>query len=418
MNKQTIDIILLSVNTFLYLLCFYMIYKRRKYSCISIRSPTLLLCNNIGGFLMSTTFILFHLFEKNNEIITSGFLVFQTLMMLSFFLRCQRIVSCCQINTDERFDKQMFYDKRYIFQEKYYIKIMLCGLTVLIISLIIADCILPKKLTLNYFTPDDITIAKSTIWLILNFIEQIVMVTYVYLMRINEVKQKIQFELFTFLVSWFVYSNVMAFFDYRVLTHKPITNSDIIQLAFSMFILYICLFLNGYFPVILSYCYHTSISYHFSPQLMNNLYLFLSNENCYGAFSDYLRESNNDNDLFYLRLYTHIMKYKLEFMSEENQQTVVVDEAKEIMATYFNKQNYSDQAFNDVVISIKRNNSGLVDKIQHDIFDEALKYAYLYLGRKFVSYKKTEDFQRLTDKLTLNSYIQCKMCNTGLINKF
>ena len=125
---------------------------------------------------------------------------------------------------------------------------------------------------MNYFTPDDITIAKSTIWLILNFIEQIVMVTYVYLMRINEVKQKIQFELFTFLVSWFVYSNVMAFFDYRVLTHKPITNSDIIQLAFSMFILYICLFLNGYFPVILSYCYHTSISYHFSPQLMNNLY--------------------------------------------------------------------------------------------------------------------------------------------------
>lgn len=418
MNEQTIHIILLSVNTFLYLLCFYMILKRRKYSCISIRSPTLLLCNNIGGFFMTTTIILAQLFKENVNIISSGFLVFQTLMMLSFFLRCQRIVSCCQINTDERFDKQMFYDKRYIFQEKYYIKIMLCGLTLIIICLVIADFILNTSLTLNYFTPNKNKISQSNIWLILNFIEQMVMITYVYLMRINEVKQKIQFELFTFLISWLLYSNVMAFFDYRRIISIPVENGEAIQLAFSLFILYVCLFLNGYFPIILSYCYHTSISYHFSPQLMNNLYLFLSNENCYGAFSDYLRENNRDNDLFYLRLYTHIMKYKLEFMSEENQQAVVVDEAKEIMATYFNKQNYSDEAFNDVVTIVKKNASGLVDKIQHDIFDEALKYAYLYLGRKFVIYKKTEDFQRLTEKLTLNSYIQCKMCNTGLINKF
>ena len=414
MEEQTISIILLSINTFLYLLCFYMIFKRRKYSCISIRSPTLLLCNNLGGFFMTTTIILVRLLKEKKTIIYSGFLFFQTLMMLSFFLRCQRIVSCCQINTDERFDKQMFYDKRYIFQEKYYIKIMLCGLALIIISLVISDCILHTTLTINYFTLNENKKIQTNLWLILNFIEQIIMITYVYLMRINEVKQKIQFELFSFLLSWFLYSNALTLFDYRKFTEKD----EIIQLAFSLVFLYICLFLNGYFPVILSYCYHTSISYHFSPQLMNNLYLFLSNEICYGAFSDYLRESNKDTDIFYLRLYTHIMKYKLEFMSEENQQTVVVDEGKEIMATYFSKQNYPDQDFNDVVIIVKKNSSGLVDKKQNDIFDEALKYAYLYLGRRFVAYKKTSDFQRLTEKLTLNSYIQCKMCNTGLINKF
>ena len=139
MDDQTISIILLSINTFLYILCFYMIYKRRKYSCISIRSPTLLLCNNIGGFFMTTAIILDRLLQEKTQYISAGFLVFQTLMMLSFFLRCQRIVSCCQINTDERYDKQMFYDKRYIFQEKYYIKIMLCGLALIIISLVILD---------------------------------------------------------------------------------------------------------------------------------------------------------------------------------------------------------------------------------------------------------------------------------------
>ena len=88
------------------------------------------------------------------------------------------------------------------------------------------------------------------------------------------------------------------------------------------------------------------------------------------------------------------------------------------MNTYFNNQDYGDQEFAEVASKIKSNINLNVQKVENEIFDEALKYSYMYLGKKFVQFKKTQDYQNLTDKLTLQSYIQCKMCNTGLINKF
>lgn len=417
MEESTWNIILLVINTLLYLICFFMILKRRKYSCISIRSPFLLLCNNIGGFMMTTVMIVNPIIAKdNNYYIPSIFFIFQTMMMISFFLRCHRIVVCCQIKTDERSDKQQFYNKRYIFQEKYYIKIMLVALALIIIVFVIVDVVYSYPFTINFLLHNEnFSKSQANVWIILNFIEQIIMITYGYFMRQNEVKQKIQFELLTFFICWFLFGNLYTLFDYLYVLNK--TENQGVQFGLGLAFLYLCLFLNGYFPVILSFCYHTSISYHFSPQLMNNLYLFLSNEDCYGAFSDYLKSTKIQNDVFYLRLYTHIMKFKLEFISVEDEQ-IIVDEAREIMNTYFNNQDYGDQEFAEVASKIKSNINLNVQKVESEIFDEALKYSYMYLGKKFVQFKKTQDYQNLTDKLTLQSYIQCKMCNTGLINKF
>ena len=418
MEESTWYIILLVINTLLYLICFFMILKRRKYSCISIRSPFLLLCNNIGGFMMTTVMIVNQIIATDNRYyIPSIFFIFQTMMMISFFLRCHRIVVCCQIKTDERSDKQQFYNKRYIFQEKYYIKIMLVALALIVIVFVIVDVVYEYPFTINFLLDNEnFSKSQANVWIILNFIEQIIMITYGYFMRQNEVKQKIQFELLTFFICWFLFGNLYTLFDYLYVLNK--IKHQGVQFGLGLAFLYLCLFLNGYFPVILSFCYHTSISYHFSPQLMNNLYLFLSNEDCYGAFSDYLKSTKSQNDVFYLRLYTHIMKFKLEFISVEDEQ-IIVDEAKEIMNTYFNNQDYGDQEFAEVASKIKSNITNLnVQKVESEIFDEALKYSYMYLGKKFVQFKKTQDYQNLTDKLTLQSYIQCKMCNTGLINKF
>ena len=52
------------------------------------------------------------------------------------------------------------------------------------------------------------------------------------------------------------------------------------------------------------------------------------------------------------------------------------------------------------------------------MFDDALCYTYEKLEKMFRQYNKTEEYQILIDNLNLNSYIQCKMCNTGLINKY
>ena len=54
----------------------------------------------------------------------------------------------------------------------------------------------------------------------------------------------------------------------------------------------------------------------------------------------------------------------------------------------------------------------------YEMYDDALSYSYEYLNNMFRVYTKSEEFQILIDNLNLYSYIQCKMCNTGLINKF
>ena len=297
---------------------------------------------------------------------------------------------------------------------------MLLTLSLIVIVFVIIYVVYTYPFTINFLifslNKKNFSNSQPNVWIILNFIEQIIMITYGYFMRQNEVKQKIQFELLTFFICWFLFGNLYTLFDYLYVLNK--IKHQGVQFGLGLAFLYLCLFLNGYFPVILSFCYHTSISYHFSPQLMNNLYLFLSNEDCYGAFSDYLKSTKIQNDVFYLRLYTHIMKFKLEFISVEDEQ-IIVDEAREIMNTYFNNQDYGDQEFAEVASKIKSNITNLnVQKVESEIFDEALKYSYMYLGKKFVQFKKTQDYQNLTDKLTLQSYIQCKMCNTGLINKF
>ena len=80
----------------------------------------------------------------------------------------------------------------------------------------------------------------------------------------------------------------------------------------SLGICYVFFVLNTLLPLMISCSYKYSTGYHFTPKLMNNLYLFLSNEACYKEFSNYLNrlEGNGSN---YLKIYICIMNYKLGF---------------------------------------------------------------------------------------------------------
>ena len=101
-----------------------MILISKNYICLSIRTPILLLTNNLSWFLI----IIF-----NIKFFKSIFLSFSQIWL--FLLRFQkRIITCCGIKNDEREDIKLFYDKRYLFQEIYYVKLMLkCLLIVLLI---------------------------------------------------------------------------------------------------------------------------------------------------------------------------------------------------------------------------------------------------------------------------------------------
>ena len=74
---------------------------------------------------------------------------------------------------------------------------------------------------------------------------------------------------------------------------------------------------------------------------------------------------------------------------------------------------------NDVVNNVKSNCQMLnKEECTYDMFDDALVVAYEQLQGTFKKYKRSEEYQILIDNLNLNSYIQCKMCNTGLISKY
>jgi hypothetical protein len=237
--------------------------------------------------------------------------------------------------------------------------------------------------------------------------------TYAFAMMIDRVKQKVKFELYGFLFIWFIYWN---FINWIYLTDKiKKEEKQIISLFVSLIALYICLFLNGFFPVILSFCYRTSIAYKFNPKLMNDLYLFLTDEECYNLFSDFLNK-HFPEELIYLKIYTHILNYKLLFFSEESND-IINDELNEIFNKYFEKNNLETKFPNEVINEIRRKFDNL-DNYKNEIFDSAFKLCFINLGKRFLEFKNTKEFQNLYEYLNLLSYIQCKMSNTGLINKF
>lgn len=422
----TINWILFGINLVFFGVCFFFILNRKRYSCLSIRSPGLLIANNFCSFIMSTIVILNEILNKKKEnesidskekwmiIINSFFLLFQVILIISFILRCHRIVVCCEINSDEREDREKFYRKRYLFQQPFYMKILMIVSSVILIIFVIVDLILyyykSCTLLLPFFIKDkqneDCSNLNSMVWMVLSFCELIILITYAYFMTVNEVKQKIRLEIYLFTLTWAIYSNIILFKTIGGETYGP---------YITLLTLYICTFLNGFIPCILSYFYHTSIGYYFNPKLMSNLYLFLSNEDCYGAFAKYIEE--REDGVFYLKLYTHIMEYKLSMFCEESQ-VDVNQERQNIINNYFTNNQKAAELLGEEIIESVQNGNHSSDIKKEDIFDEALKKCYTKLGEFFENFKREKEYQTLADHLAVTSYIQCKMCNTGLINKF
>ena len=437
--------ILFGLNFILYGICCIMIIKRKNYTSISIRSPTLLLCNILGNFFMNTIIILSNIF--NNNTISSFYYLFRFMMILSMILTYERILICCRIERinkeEEEIDKRLLSKKKYLFQEKFYVRLLLVFLLLFIIAMSIIKVIniagVEMFYTFNFIyyynnnnnnnteenkiNVDDIYKSQMLGWIIWNFIEQFVMITYIYRTVIKFIKEKIKTELILFFVIWYIYSTICSFIDYYTKSNPDINkdNINLIVIILSLFINYICLFINGYLPIILSYQYKTAISYHFSPKLMNNMYLFLTNEECYDVFSNYLLKTNNGRGLFYLKLYTHIMKYKLSFVLniDKNQ---IFNDANQIYNIYFanNNNNLYENQIDQVTLKKVRADCQALENNTYtkELFDEALQFVFNELKIIFSLFRNTMEYKHLYNKIRLESYIQCKMCNTGLIKQY
>ena len=111
------------------------------------------------------------------------------------------------------------------------------------------------------------------------------------------------------------------------------------------------------------------------------------------------------------------MNYKLGYKLKINNEQGFV-EAMDLRDEFFDANNIAHLPEN--VFGIVKQECKSLDNnnFQESMFDEALKYCFTELGKIFNEFKKTEEFKELYKNLFLTTYIQCKMCNVGLINKF
>ena len=295
-------IILLIINILLYGACCFIIFRRKTFTCISIRSPLLLILNIIGNFLMTLIIIVTKSLENDWKKISSFFYyITNFLIIIPFCLRFRRIVKCCEIKVDERLELQELYNKKYKYEEKYYIKIMLIVFSILIAILLLSNTIVTRSeaITATFlYEPNDSKLEKANpfIWLGINFIEHLIILTNVYYIYVNQLKQKLGLEVLACFCIWFIYSNIISIFDMSLYL-----NNDI-YIYISLGFCYLFLIFNAILPIIISFSYRYSTSYSFTPKLMNNFYLFLSNETCFNKFKINLFEKN-ENLLVLLKLY-------------------------------------------------------------------------------------------------------------------
>jgi len=404
------------LNFILYGVCCLMIVKRKTFTIISLRSPTLYLITILGNFFMSLVLILYKIIGPN--FFTSFYYLFRMLMIVSFILRYERIILCCGINKNDAADIQQFYTRRYLYIEKYYVRILM---VLFALFLVITIVFILTKLDYfeAFFTQNNNEnnkhyIIKIYIWVVWSFIEQIILVTYLFrTYDIISPRQFVKFELYSFLIICFLYSSFSFWFAF--INNNIENDSELVLVSLASH--YIYLLLNGYLPVIMSFTTKTLVTYHFTFKLMNNLYLFLTNETCYSQFNNYLI-SKEDNGSFYLKLYTHIMKYKLDFVLNINNE-LIFNSAIQLNNTFFENEENARLIEPDIVYKIKKECKLLTNNTYNrNLFDEALQYAYNELTRRFNEFKKSREYNELRAKITLSSYIRCKMCNIGLINKF
>ena len=417
---------LLVFHNIIYFSSFFLVWKRKEYQEISIRSPFLLIMNNVGGYLMSLTFILYEIFkdfnntQMNNYCITLPyqFFIFHMLMILSFYFRCQRVIKCCNLRTIEK--EEEFMKKRYLYTERYYVemlvKIMLCVIILIIVNNYflgykIGDAIIIiipkhfKKCLNNSFDGDTFILY---FWIILNFIECIIIINYTYFIYFSNINKTIKIELFFFFFLWVSNGNIIRLIELFINEVK----SDYISILFVL-ITWLCLVSNTFIPIIYSLNKSSNFNLHLPPKLLNNFFIFMTNEVCFKEFLEYLKLQKESSLDLYLDFYIDIlsMNFKINLNAENLQ---FENEIKHIHRKYIEG---NDDLF---TTEIKAKITNLCESKEFmelglDVFDEALNFSFELLENKFLEFKNTERFLNLVQKFTFNSEIFCRMYNTGLI---
>lgn len=431
-------IALLFVNTFLYGLSLFFVLRKKDDSVFTIRSPLLLLTNNFGGFLMTTTLIVYHIIDNLTDdvsqignfcdYIPDNYIIFHSLFFLSFVLRCDRLIRTCKVKSGNMEDLKDFQNSIHKYLETYYAKLLFLfvGLIVILsVSILVfapmytltpyhlGKCHLDSGVDMSYIT---------FVWIVIGFLENIILVTYCSLIFASDkLTSGVRAELLVFTIVWILFPNALRLFERDV----GITDTDpLVTSLVSVIFLWFCLLLNAYLPWFYLIFSPPEVTYCIMPDHLNNLFIFLTEENCLYSFNDYLKEIKNETmkqkSLFSLKLYTTIMTYRYYFTIEEDY-NLVLEYAKKISDKYFNNPSKELQSLvNAETIDSLMNQSLLMEKneIYLEQYDSVVISCFNYLQQHFEIFQKSMDYEKLYNEIFIRTSIHDALITVGLINKY
>ena len=422
------------INFIFYTISFLLIFSNQHYSAVNISSPLMITLTNICLFVMTSSLISlelvdhFNLLEEYkrsfNQIIPFLFIIGYCVIFISLILRMKRILQCLNLNKivsmNIKNKSKIFYSRRFALDERFYCKVI--TIIIMLIMLLVGffywkngGYIPVPFYFMKYFTntKNEYNISNNLInkicvyWTIIYFIEGIILITYIYKLMIANLIKQIQIEFILQNIFYFI-TFISSRYYYKKNINDLNNNFNNTSLSF-IIISFIYVFLNTYLPIARAIVDKIKINYSFNPKLVTNLYLFLSDEICYYSFSDFLKDSQIDS--YFINLYTKIMKYKYKYSLEANFFNVT-KEAKSLYKNYFDTDSENNYINEDILKKIRNNCSKYISKddCTYEMFDDALVSVYEYLKKRFIEFRKSDEYKLLVNNLNMNSYIQYKMC--------
>jgi len=422
------------INFIFHTISFLLIFAKQNYSAVNISSPLMITLSNICLFVMNSSLISlelveqFNLFEEYkrsfNQIIPFLFIIGYCVIFISLILRMKRILQCLNLNKivsmNIKNKSKIFYSRRFALDERFYCKVI--TIIIMLIMLLVGffywkngGYIPVPYYFMKYFinTKNEYNISNNLInkicvyWTIIYFIEGIILITYIYKLMIANLIKQIQIEFILQNIFYFI-TFISSRYYYKKNINDLNNNFNNTSLSF-IIISFIYVFLNTYLPIARAIVDKIKINYSFNPKLVTNLYLFLSDEICYYSFSDFLKDSQIDS--YFINLYTKIMKYKYKYSLEANFFNVT-KEAKSLYKNYFDTDSENNYINEDILKKIRNNCSKYISKddCTYEMFDDALVSVYEYLKKRFIEFRKSDEYKLLVNNLNMNSYIQYKMC--------
>ena len=394
--------IFIIINIIVHIIIICLILKNKNYSGIYVRSPILLTLSNLFLCLMSSSLLLnkYYLINETNNydklsknlMILFYFSIFGIFLSLIFRIRRFSLIEKINIIITNNYENKTtkFYNNLHKLYEKFYLLIFLIfHLSVLLIFSFIK--LLYKNSNYNL---DDLY-KKSYV------LQIIILCLFIPSIYMTNLLFRIKFE---YLFQMILYISI-----YPLIIYNKIEFFVFNQNYFCLLIDYFFLIISSYIPYNLSLKNKIKINYSFNPKLSKNLYLFLTDEICFFSLKNYLKEKNAQ--IFYLNLYTNIMKFKYKYTLESNFYNVLKD-AKELYEKYFSENVENSFIDENILENIRNDCKSLIDKedCTFEMFDGVLKFIYENLQESFDEYLKSENYKYLIINLNLIDYVKYKMC--------